>query len=508
MKKLILVGVIFIFIFAFFLRVIYLPKNILTFGYDQARDAYVSGQILSGDWKILGPPASTPGLFHGVFYYYLLAPAYYFGQGSPIIAAYWIAFLNASAVFLVFFITYLITKKYAPAILAAVFFAVSFEASQYATWLSNPTIGVWTVPLMYLGLWLWTKEKKLIGCIIAAVGLGLSVQAEIFLLYQAVPLVIWLFVNKKNVTKKSIVFFLSTFFLSVSTMILAEFKFGFKSISGLSSLAMSQDEIVALKSLGDFFVLFLNQIGKVFSYSSYPGNIGYGAVLVIFAAVYLFFSNYRKNQNWPLFLVLWLFAHITVVSVGGTSTPFLLVGIAPAVSITLGIFVSEIFKTKSKLVSILIFIIIIFGNLSMIQKQNSKGSVIFAIQKDMLLEKQLKAIDHTYEVSKGQSFSINSLTSPLWINIVWDYLYKWHGMPKYGYLPQWHGRDQIGQLGQLESTKDSTSQYFLIIEPMEGIPIRYLEETISGEDYLSTFIEEKNIGELRIQNRIRKAIFK
>jgi len=100
-----------IFIFAFVLRVLYLPKNSLTFGYDQARDAYVSQQIIGGDLKILGPPASTPGLYHGVFYYYLLAPAYLLGHGSPVVAAYWIAFLNSLTVFIVFYLGYLMTKK-------------------------------------------------------------------------------------------------------------------------------------------------------------------------------------------------------------------------------------------------------------------------------------------------------------------------------------------------------------------------------------------------------------
>jgi len=41
-----------IFIFAFVLRVLFLPKNILTFGYDQARDVIISQSILKGDLKI------------------------------------------------------------------------------------------------------------------------------------------------------------------------------------------------------------------------------------------------------------------------------------------------------------------------------------------------------------------------------------------------------------------------------------------------------------------------
>ena len=57
-----------IFIFAYIVRVLYIPRLAVTFGYDQARDAFTAQEILSGDAKILGPPASTPGLFHGVFY--------------------------------------------------------------------------------------------------------------------------------------------------------------------------------------------------------------------------------------------------------------------------------------------------------------------------------------------------------------------------------------------------------------------------------------------------------
>jgi len=497
---LLLIGIFFI---GFFLRVCYLKNLSLTFGYDQARDAYTSQQILKGDWKILGPPASTPGLYHGVFYYYLLAPAYLFGHNSPIVAAYWISFLNSLSIIIVFVISFLITKKYLPAILSSLLFAVSFEATQYATWLSNPTIAIWTVPLMYLGLWLWTKEKKEFGSVIAAIGLGLSIQAEVFLLYQAVPLVVWLWINKKSVTKKSIKNFVLFFILSISTMILAELKFGFKSLSGFTSLAMTQDQIVSIKSLGDFFILFLNQIGKVFAYSSYPGNIGYGGILVLFAITYLFISNYSNEKNWPLFLLLWLFSHITVVSLGGTSTPFLLVGIAPAVSITLSLFITEVFQKKNKFIAMIILLIVIIGNLMMVFKQNPKGSVIFAIQKDMLLKKQFEAIDYTYQSSDEKVFSINTLTSPLWINVVWDYLYKWYGFEKYGYLPEWHGRNQIGQLGQLGETSEDTKVFYLILEPMEGIPSRYLEETISSENSQSKLIDQQNFGEIIVQKRER-----
>jgi hypothetical protein len=137
----------------------------------------------------------------------------------------------------------------------------------------------------------------------------------------------------------------------------------------------------------------------------------------------------------------------------------------------------------------------------MINKENLRGATLFAIQKDMLLSKQLSAIDYTYQEAKGEEFSVNSLTSPLWINIVWTYLYKWYGLPKYGYLPLWHGRDQIGQLDSLPKDNGKTKKYFLILEPMGGIPTQYLDSTISEENGVSKLVSEKYFGELRIQTR-------
>lgn len=141
------------------------------------------------------------------------------------------------------------------------------------------------------------------------------------------------------------------------------------------------------------------------------------------------------------------------------------------------------------------------GNISMIVKENKQGQTIFAIQKDMLLSKQLDAIDYTYNQASGEQFSVNTLTSPLWVNIVWTYLYNWYGKTEYGYTPYWHGRDQIGQIATLDQDKGNIKNYFLILEPMGGIPIRYLDETISEENAISTLINEKYFGELRVQKR-------
>lgn len=493
-----------IFIFAFFLRVIFLKDNALTFGYDQARDAIISQQILKSDIKIQGPPSSTPGLYHGVLYYYFLAPAYLFGHGSPIVAAYYLSFFNSLTVFIVFLITYYLSRKsVVKSLLASFLFAISFEATQYATWLSNPTMAVWTVPITYLGLWLWvsseTSEKlKKVAVVVAGLGLGFSIQSEIFLGYHLIPIIIWLSIAKKNITKKQIIIFVFTFLLSLSTMIISEFKFGFKGIFGLKDILTLQEHNLAYaKSLGDYSILYLNQIGRVFAFNSYPENISYGGGLILGLALFSLFKG-RKEYK---FLATWLFSHLSVVMMGGFSTPFLMVGIGPAVSIILALYLIDWWENHYKIISVFLFVVLVIGNISMIYRENSKGSTLFSIQNEMTLKNQFSVIDYTYLNANKEKFTINTVTSPLWINIVWTYLYKWYGNEKYGYVPEWHGKDQIGQLNSLPRTSVNTKKSFLIIEPMGGIPVRFRDEAISEEDAYSTFVKENNWGEFRVQTR-------
>ena len=500
--------IILVFLLGYYLRVRYLPGNILTFGYDQARDAFSAQEIIGGDFKILGPPASTPGLYHGVFYYYFLAVPYLFGK-NPINAAYWVALFNAGTAFIIYYLAYLMTKNKVSGLIAAILFAISFEATQYATWLSNPTIGVWTVPLIYLGLWGWLFENKKWGPIVLGLGLGLSIQAEIFLAYHIVPVSLWMFNQRKKVKRSSLFNLALVLLLTLSSMILVEFKFGFKGLSGLSQLAVrKQMSLAYATSIGDYSVLYLNQIGRIFAFNSYPGNIGYGGALVIGIIIYFIFYS-KKFRNKDLFLVgmflaTWLFSHLTVVTVGGDSTPFLMVGIGSAVAITLGIFIGKLVKEGQYVGGGLLFLILILGNLTMIGRENVKGATLFAIQKDMLLKNELDTLDWVYTESSDEKFSINTITSPLWINTTWSYLFNWYGLEEYGNLPYWHGRDQVGRQGNnLEVPPEKVSSYFLIAEPPEGIPLKFYNDEFALEEAnFGTYTKRINFGEIIIEQRI------
>jgi hypothetical protein len=423
---------------------------------------------------------------------------------NPLAAGYWMALLNSVTVFVVAYFAYLFTKNRYAALFTAVFYAFSFDAAQYATWLSNPTLGMVTVPLFYLGLWLWThldkKSRRVLPVVLTAVALGFSIQSEIFLAYHIVPLIIFLSIYRKNIQRKDLIVFAISFVLSLSTMIVSEVKFGFKGIGGVMSLLSTGDAVVAGHGLGDFVILFLNQIGRVYSAASFPGNVGYGAFLVIFPLFLFLKETNNKLTSWVFFLAVWLFSHASVVTVGGTSTPFLLVGISPAVSILLGIVAYKLFSNSRILAFFFVLFIVLF-QFKTIKVEDARGSSYFAIQKDLLISKETAAIDYMYSKSAGEPFTVNSLTSPLWVNIVWSYLFNWYGQSHYNYQPTWVGRGQEGQVISLVQAAKREKHHFLILEPMAGIPLQYLPDIISQEDAVSKLVEEKTFGEIRIQYR-------
>lgn len=504
-NKRVLTILFFIFIFGLTLRIFFLRQNALSFYYDTARDAFISQSILTGDLKVQGPPSSTPGLFHGVFYYYLLAPAYFIGNGSPITAAIWIALLNSLTIFVVYYLTLLLTRKTGTSLLSAFLFSFSFILTQYAGWVSNPTVAILTVPLIYVGLWTWIVERKSWGAVLCAVALGLSIHFEVFLAYQILPVAFWLLVERKKIIRGDILKFVLVLSLVLIPFLISEMKFGFRGVSGAASLFMGGDVFVKMRGFGDFVILYLNQMGRMFTTTIFPVNSGYGGFFGVAAIVYLF-----KNWNKPKgkfaiskesFLLSYVFSHASVVSLGGTSTPFVTVGLESSIVILSAIFLAFIFERK-KILALFLLLLLLIGNMSTIFKENPHGQTVFAIQKNMVLSKQLALIDYTYKEAGGQKFSINSLTSPLWINTVWSYLYNWYGKGKYGYLPEWRGRDQIDLLGNnLPNPSDSTTLHFFITEPTQGIPERYLLSETNIEDARSIIVEEKRFEDLRVEKR-------
>lgn len=501
-KKRIHLFLILLLIICFFVRIVFLKTGAITFAYDQGRDAFLVKEILSGDLKILGPSVSGyPGLYHGVFYYYLIAPMYFVSKGSPILVSVYLSFINTLTLLAIFYLTKILTDKIFPALIASTIFAFSFEMTQYASWLSNPSMGVWFVTLTYISLYLWTESKNSntnTPALFTGIFLGFCIQSNFALLYHTLPVFIWLTLNRKKINTKQIIYSFLGLIISTSTMIISEVRFGFPALKNLPFIFTGGDNKLGFY---DLTTLYLSNFGAILKNNIFPPLpfVGIaGGVAILLLAIY---KSIHKNphQKIYIFLMLWIFSLLPPAFLGGMNKPHIGVGIGVGLIILTAILFYDQFKSRV-LIGIIVLAIII-GNLDQIHSENTKGQTIFAIQKTMILRNELDVIDFTYHNSEGQDFSINTLTSPLYINTTWSYLYNWYGFAKYKKLPFWKGKDQIGLPGNNLKDTENLKYHFLIMEDPEGIPKEYINYAIGENNVYSQLVKEEHFGNIIVQLR-------
>ena len=482
-------------VLAFILRILFIFQGGLSFHYDMARDGFEAQQIWKNyHFKILGPPTSTPGLFHGVFYYYLIAPFYGLSQGDPRVVAVFLSFLNSLVIIPIMLLAKDLFKSVKWAALAGFFFAVSFEATQYGPWISNPAPAVLSVALFFLGLHLWQKGKNY-GLYLAVFSAALSTQFQFFLIYLflLIPVFGIFFktkTNQKTIGKACLIggLGLINFFIAA-----VKFKTAGDSFSGFLNISTA-GQIDFRPQFTDALLNFINRFTEIFTLNFFPTNILLGGILAV-CVLYAI----RKER----LLMFYLFSNLPVYIFGGHTNTYANVGLAvPAILGTVVLF-RQVGKMNKILVLIIIFLSLL-SNISAIFKYNPGGQIVLVIPNEMNLKNELRLIDQTYKEASGSAFSINTITLPLWTNTTWAYLYSWYGKNKYGYVPDFYGHNQIGLLGEnsLEKIDKPLNKTFLIMEPADGIPTQYYTQDLDTENSKTKLMREINYGAIKLQVRI------
>lgn len=490
-----------IFILSLLVRFLYFPGDVY-FSFDQARDAFVSLEAIKGDFKLIGPPsAASEYLFPGPLIYYFEGPVYFLFNNSPLALSAVFRIYNALGVFLVFAIgVNLFSKRVG--LIAALFFALSFEQSQYNLFLSHQTLAVLTVLLYYWGLSLVIFKDKSWGAVLAVLGLGLSIQFHYSYLFLIPLLLILIAIFKDRFAALGYKYIFSAFLvflLTVSTFIIAEVKFNFRlfhevltlnnrtHFSPGSAIDISwrfiQDNLVAANSLIPLF-----------------------AILIIF----FFIKFWKTTQRSKLvFLLLWFLGGLPVYILSGVPSYFY--GATASVALTL--FVSFLidyywqkrFFQKRFFLAQLAIVAVAISNLYLITTISSKGpNPYLFIQPGMFVKDQQRALDYIYKQAAGEPFSVSALTIPLNVNTLWSYLFEWYGQEKFGYLPIWDGATAAGFPGHLKAISaksDLPKIRFVIIEPTVGIQDHDKKKFFELEGYFTNIVEERRFGEFIVQKR-------
>lgn len=502
-----------IFLLAIAMRLIYFNDG-LTFGYDQARDMFQALEIWNKDpIKLIGPQSDRPGLHHGSFYWYLISPAVNLSGGDVWVTRFYLILISCITIFFI----YDLTKSLFPqerrspsfnnkiAILASFLFAISFEATEYARWLSNPPSAILTSTISF-----WSLQKLIDGKKWALATLlfswGLSVQFQLFMLYQLVvfPLV-WVILKGftlPKLSKQDIVIAVVAFLVSIFSFIATEFTFRFQNTTALWKLVGSNTNINA--SFSNILITFFDRLVHIFYVNIWGINIFFAGIISIVTltlSLRVISSNIKYKKS-ILFLVLWIISPIFLHFFIETNINYVALGVGVGAIILTSYFLFEFLKSPAlRWVGLIAVLIIVVGNINLILRFNKTGEALFSVQQKVNLKDELEVIDWIYNQAGGKPFYLNTITNPAFINTTWSYLFNWYGRSKYGYMPIWWGETQVGVYGSnvVYSEKKETDLHFLIIEPTVGREdvteaVKYLEDSRSKVvtvNKVGTFTVEK-----------------
>lgn len=417
-------------------------NDLLGFYYDQGRDALRIQDILTlRNLPAIGPETGISGLFLGPFWYYLLAPFYFLGQGNPVLPAGFVSLLEAGTVFLVYWFGKEFYDRQV-GLLAAFFWAFSYQLVRLTRWFNNPSPAPFFSVLLLYGLgkfFLRRKEKYLL---LVAFSLAVSLQLEIAsaVFFLPVIAVLWLIFRVK-LRKKSYFFGAIMIFAAfLVPQLLFEIKNKFLMTRNFFSFTggeiSTEDRTWAIPQwwmvegrLSFYFESFLSKLEEHAGVSTKVLTL----LWLIFTANLL---RKQKTRSVTLMLVIFLclplFCLLFFVGNYGRLYDYQLTGFFPAFILLFAVFV--VFFWKIKLYRPIFVIIIGWFLLSNLLPLRYTLTANVDGPTHISLGNQLQAIDWIYQDANGKEFNVDVYVPPV-IPYAYDYLIPWRGKKVYNQQP-------------------------------------------------------------------------
>lgn len=471
----------------------------MLFTYDQARDAFYATDIIHGAWKIVGPPTDIPGVFHGPLFYYLLAPFYWLSQGDPGLPFFAMIVANLLAIVP---LSMLVQKMFGSTrltLLAGLLYAGSYEAISYARWLSNPAPAITTLAVYFLGMWLLVKNNQK-GWILAAIGLGMSIQLQLFLLYQMFAFLIFLAIFRIPVRLNK--YFLSGFGLLgaiLSSYFLAEVKFHFQGVVGFWHFLSEQGHPAS--GLISRLENFTGGMTKFFTTNLFPVSTPIATAIFAIVLILIILAA-KKKPNWRpplLFTIFMLLSSSLVFLVSNLTLTFILVGMVVPLTILIAAAIVSLEKIWPPIAYILAATILV-NNIFTVVKDNPAGVYLFQVQEKMLLGYETDLVNRTYQIADGRQFSVVAITNPWQQPTLWAYLYFWQAQKNHRPLPFYRGITNYTYVGDwvFPRSDQIRAVEFTIKEPTLGSFEELAKNAVKAAGGMEMDTKTEMIGNFRL----------
>ncbi len=214
MRKLLYLFLLLIILFNVYLSSSLVRHGEVNFFNDVARDFLLLQEMDYKKIVLIGPRSSTNNLFHGPLWTYINYPAYIFGNGNPVVVAWFWIFLEC-----IFLITsFYIARKFFGAFPALAFIAlISIKMVSHMNGIFHAEATFFFMPIVFFTICMYIKSRKKLYLVLHFLVLAIFIQLEIgvglqFLILSGL-LIVW-FIYKNRLWKHLLVFFLVPAFLS------------------------------------------------------------------------------------------------------------------------------------------------------------------------------------------------------------------------------------------------------------------------------------------------------
>ncbi len=427
-KTLSLIG---IFLLAIYLRLQGTLGGWFAFTYDQGRDLLdVSHMVYAKDLRLIGPTSGIEGVFHGVWWYYFIAPFLWLFQGNPVLIVAGFNVISALIVFIAYKIgRELISARYG--LILALITAISpfFVSTGAQLW--NPNVVPLLTLLLLLSLikylkreWPFMSQAVFLGAIfVFAVGSG-----GIFLLAYILTLVIFKIIPKKKDLLSSIVGF--GFWLIPAAIF--ELRHNFLQTRSLIKYIKQPASEVS-----PFWTRLADRIGTVGH--MFTDAFARGNRIVSFVLILLMLLGFTRILDWKKdalidkFFRLVLILSAILVCIAGLYPKALwdyyLINFIPLIIPLIG-WVFYLLIVRYKKLGVLTLagwlLFMLWPTLTS-QSATWKGDA-------SVYRNQMEVIQAIYKKAKGEPFNV-AVFSPSLIDYNYQYLFGWYGRKKYDYVP-------------------------------------------------------------------------
>lgn len=423
--------------FGIYLRTSGTLRGYFAFTFDQGRDFLQWHELSRGHISLLGPPTGIDGVFHGVWWHWLIASFFILFRGDPLLVVASFNLLSSAIILIAYFLGKILKDRWLGIILAGIVAVSPFFYSTGAQ-LWHPNLVPLITILLLIAVWQKLQGKWSYLPVAAVLGLIFEFEIGYAGLFLPAFFIASLIFRIWPQTIKESFLSIGAFMFWLLPRLVFELRHGFiqfRSFFRYLSPGRRVDQafIARIVARLDSFIHVIAQ-----TYAAGNKFISLGILLLVFIFILKSWREKAAIKKLQHFLVIIILLFLLVASIYPQALwDYYLIGI-PALCLPLVGWVFYLITKKTHLLGWVVYgIWLIFLLTPWLLSRFEPWIGDHSVYKN-----QLAVVENIYQDADHKPFNV-SVYSPSVIDYTYHYLFLWYGMKNYGYTPD---RDTIQKL--------------------------------------------------------------